>query len=242
MMKFILFFFSLFFFPFIVYANVAPLRIPGQTLIPLGNSTVQLTSTEDIEMSSEEVGVDVQLLDQQIEQFSTKTDAYIRGRSQAFVTASFILENTSESEQNNFAMGFPLGTGGLRNVEGKLETDDFAQLQNLHVFVDGLPLEYETVSRQANEIDAAPTERWAVWPVNFGQRGSENARREVKVTYDILSSDMYFTELEMAEKSDGGPYNASLFYYILHTGRDRPHNGTGPDIKKCSNKPVSRAN
>lgn len=209
---------TILFLPFVAHANVAPLRIPGQTLVPLEAGSARNTSTDDIRMVSEEVTLDVHLLDKIVEQSSKTTDGYIRGRSQVTVIANFTLANESEFRRSNFVMGFPYQTGLLQDAQSEEEERNFAALQNLHVLIDGEPATFETVVIDEDKQDSFDGERWATWTVDFGEKGSEHAVREIKVSYDILSSDWYFTELASIENLPEGIYDSAAFYYILHTG------------------------
>lgn len=204
--------------PNISYANVAPVKIPGQTLVPLEQNVMRMATTDHIEMTSEEVLIDISILDKIIHEGGTATDSYLRSRSQASVTASFQLKNTSEDEINNFFVGFPFGAGGYTHADD--QKAEWTQLRNLHVYIDGSEVAFEKkFYHTTNESSPDPeSEPWAVWTMDFGKFGSELAVREIKLSYDILSSDWYFTELASIENLPEGIYDSAAFYYILHTG------------------------
>lgn len=207
--------------PNISHANVAPIQIPGQTLIPLEQNVMRMATTDHIEMTSEEILIDISILDEAVHKGGGTMDSYLWSNSQAAVTASFQLKNTSKDGISDFLIGFPFGTGGYTNEDD--QTAEWMLLRNLHVYIDGSEVAFEKkFYNSTNESSLDPeSEPWAVWTMDFGKGELDAATRDVKLTYDLYSTDhnkgvlLSENNINLDENSDG----SALFYYILHTGR-----------------------
>lgn len=206
--------------PNISYANVAPVKIPGQTLIPLDQNEMRATLTEAVEMTAEEVILDISLLKDPVFKTDDSSDYFVRASSEAHVTASFTLTNTSRKNIGDFYIGFPFGTAGY---DFQNQSVELAQLRNLHVFVENQEVTFEKrdhipKNEYVTDVGSVP---WAVWTMDFGKAGSQSAARNIKLTYDIYSSDSNNEAILLSEYNiplpDSLPGSA-LFYYILHTG------------------------
>lgn len=163
--------------------------------------------------------MDIELLNEPIYRTSEKTNAYVRANAKARVEATFKLTNTASHAISDFDLGFPLGTDTL---DFENQSVDWAQLQNLRVIVDGKEVAFEKKQYQSEiSPDNTNLEDWSVWKMNFGEANTNDAIREVKLTYDIYSTDqslgILFSENNI--QTEGSDPGSAMFYYILHTGR-----------------------
>lgn len=80
--------------------------------------------------------------------------------------------------------------------------------------------EVKYTRKEFSTSEIKENEPWALWNVDFGSNGSQAAEQEIKVTYEILSSDAYYTDpYDVPAGVDALRVASASFYYILHTGQ-----------------------
>ncbi|PIS42585.1 MAG: hypothetical protein COT24_02715 [Candidatus Kerfeldbacteria bacterium CG08_land_8_20_14_0_20_40_16] len=220
MKKFLILLVIFLFLPLVTKANIAPVSVPGQGIVPVDADYGSMSTTDTVTMKSETVLINIRLLDKRIVNSEENSDAYTSSAAAANVKATFNLENITDNEIKDFPVGFPFSTGGVVNNHNMLITNGWARLQNLAVEVDGQKINYEEKEFLVPNYPPLTdyTEPWAVWKMDFAKKGDGGSKKQITLSYDIISSDWYHTEFYGASEPDKDYFSGS-FYYILHTGQ-----------------------
>lgn len=191
--------------PLGVHANEFSLPFEGARISPIADTDPRVLTTNDIEMVSEDVIIEVEMLDGPTSYYIKDTEGYLRFQSKAHVKETYVLNNKGVEKQD-FQMGFPLGNGVLldrdQGLEGATVATTWEALRNLKVVVDGASMSTQAIDMARRSAESSATQgvdRWSAWTVDFGAMGSNTAKRTILVEYDMYPAD--------------GGYSAAWSYY-----------------------------
>lgn len=213
--------------PFGVHANAFSLPFEGARISPIGDTDPRVLTTNTIEMVSEDVTIEVKMLDSSTSYYVKDTEGYLTFRSKAHVKETYVLNNAG-TEQQDFQMGMPLGNGVLldrdQGTEGATATTTWEALRNLQVAVDGASITTQTIDVARRSVESSATQdvdAWSAWTVDFGAKGSNTAKRTILVEYDMYPSDGGYSAAWSYYNPmfSGMDVVNSRYYYLVSSGR-----------------------